>query len=143
MNGGMRMSKAKGLKAWLITWQWCGDHARPDDDNVEILSPRLSPERVREFTELIYHRTSSPSEKISWRLRKEGQVYPAAEFAIVEGIPYHGWITCGNNPFVTARRVKDLSVSADANGRQVLTWTNECTPREAAEKIRLIRTRLK
>jgi hypothetical protein len=137
------MSKAKGLKAWLITWDWCGDHARPDDDNVEILSPRLSPERVRELAELIYHRTSSLSEKISWRLRKEGRVNPAAEFAIVDGIPYHGWITCGNNPFVIARRVKNLSVITDVNGRQALTWKDECTPREAADKIRQLRMSLK
>jgi hypothetical protein len=137
------MGKTKGLKAWLITWTWSGDHARPDDDNVEILNPRLSPERVREFAELIYHRTSSPSEIISWRLRKESPIYPPAEFVLVEGIRYHGWITCGNNPFIIARKVKNLSVSTDVNGKQIVDWTDECTPKEAADKIRQMRTREK
>jgi hypothetical protein len=68
---------------------------------VEILDPRMSPERVREIVELFYHSEASLSEKVAWRLRKREQSYPA-EFVTIEGVRWAGQITCGHNPWLVA-----------------------------------------
>jgi hypothetical protein len=132
------MKSEKGFSAWLITWEWCGDHAKPEEKVVEILSPRISSERVPEIVELIYHRDSSPSEKVAWRLRKKPQAYPA-EFPMIEGVKWEGQIHCGHNPWLLARQVDDLAVNIGADGKEVVSWKDRHTVREVAEKIRNMR----
>ncbi len=39
------------MKAWLVTWEWVGDHAAVDIPFIAILSGRLGAERVQEFIE--------------------------------------------------------------------------------------------
>jgi hypothetical protein len=53
MQSSNRRSK-KGIKAWLVKWEWAGDHAKPEREIAAILNPRWSPERVRKYVELIY-----------------------------------------------------------------------------------------
>jgi len=48
--------KPKKVKAWLVTWEWIGDHAKRPDKVAEILDPRLPAEQVRRIVELLYHR---------------------------------------------------------------------------------------
>ena len=132
------MRQQKGLKAWLVTWEWCGDHAKPAERVAEILSPRLHPERVREIVELRYNRESSLSEKVAWRLRKKKQPYPA-EFASVEGVRWHGQIICGHNPSLLARLVDNLVINVTAEGSQNATWTDRHSAGQVAEKIRGMR----
>jgi hypothetical protein len=98
------MRKGKGVRAWLITWEWVGDHAKPPNKVVEILDPRLSEERVRQIVELLYHRDALLSEKIAWRLRHRQQPYPA-KFTRFHGVDWTGEITCGHNPWLHARLV--------------------------------------
>ena len=40
------------MKVWLVTWEWCGDHAEVEDI-AAILYSRLSGEHVRETVELL------------------------------------------------------------------------------------------
>jgi hypothetical protein len=42
------------MKAWLITWEWAGEHAKVDEPIAAILNPRYSPQRVRDIVELLY-----------------------------------------------------------------------------------------
>ena len=131
------MKKRKGVKAWLITWEWSGHHAEQQDKVVEILDPRISPERVREIVELIYHREASLNEKVSWRLRKREQVYPA-EFTRIEGVKWTGEIICGHNPWLRARLVDNLVIETDTQGKEIASWKDRHTPREMREIIRHI-----
>ena len=132
------MKRRKGPSAWLVTWEWCGDHAELENKVAEILNPRLSPERVREVVELLYQRESSLSEKVAWRLLKRPQAYPA-EFPAVEGARWKGQIHCGHNPWLLARQVDDLTVNIGADGKEALSWKDRHTVREAAEKFRDMR----
>ena|SRR6266550_1087067 len=122
------------FKAWLVTWEWMGDHAKPPDKVAEILDPRLPPARVREILELLYHRDASLSEKMAWRLQKKRQVYPA-KFIDLEGLQWHGQIECGHNPWLFARLVDDLMVECDENGKENATWKDRYSPRDLREKI--------
>ena len=42
------------MVAWLITWEWVGDHAKVENKVAAILSYRLSGKIVREIVELLY-----------------------------------------------------------------------------------------
>ena len=126
--------KARKFKAWLVTWEWMGNHAKRPDKVAEILDPRLPPERVRRIVELLYHREASLSEKVSWRLRKKQQIYPA-KFINLEGMQWHGQIECGHNPWLFARLVDDLTIERDEQGNETATWKDRYRPRDIREKI--------
>jgi hypothetical protein len=113
-----RMRRPKGLSAWLVTWEWSGSHAQPQNKIVEILNPRMSSERVRELVELLYHRDALLAEKVAWRLRKQKQSYPA-EFPILEGGKWTGEIIYGHNPWLRARLVDNLIIRMPYRGRTV------------------------
>lgn len=44
----------RGIRAWLITWEWFGDHAEPDRKVVAVLNPRWSGNRVKEHVEILH-----------------------------------------------------------------------------------------
>lgn len=99
------------MKAWLITWEWIGDHAAVDMPLITILSARLGSGSVREFIEQ-YHITTvaSPQEKLeSARYSRPERVYPAEEVG-------RGRITCGHNPFIYGRVVESMELT------DRLTW---------------------
>ena len=129
------MGNRKGFSAWLVTWEWSGNHAEPPRKIVEILSPHLSPERVRHIVELLYHRDSLLAEKVAWRLRKRRQPYKA-EFPAVDGVQWTGQIICGHNPWLLARLVDNLIVTTDSGGKETATWTERCSAREMGKRIR-------
>jgi len=102
---------------------------------VEILSPRTAPQRVREIVELLYHRESSLTETVAWRLLKQAQTYPA-EFLIIEGMRCTGQIICGHNPWLFARLVDNLIINTHADGNETASWTDRYSADEIAEKVR-------
>lgn len=130
----------KGLSAWLVTWEWCGKHAKREDKVAEIMDPRISPERMRQIVELLYHRNALLSEKAAWRLRNQSQPYPAM-FMRLEGVDWTGEIRCGHNPWLQARLVDDLVIETDVFGKETATWRERYDPREIAERIRSVRNR--
>lgn len=51
------MSKRqKGSKAWLVTWDWDGDHAAVPEREViaAVLRPQTSPDTVKRIVEILY-----------------------------------------------------------------------------------------
>ena len=133
------MKKQRGYSAWLVTWEWSGDHAAVKDKVAEILGPRTSPERVRQIVELLYHREASLSEKVAWRLLKRNQSY-RAEFETVEGVKWQGQIICGHNPWLLARQVVDLTIEIDAQGQESATWRDRCTLLEMRQKLKHVKS---
>lgn len=101
--------------AWLITWEWLGDHAKRDDNIVSILNYRISPSKIKDFMELLYISSEyTLSEKIAYAKNSKNNPYPAqAE---------RGHITCGHNPFLHGRKVNNLRVKKDSNDNEYLEW---------------------
>jgi len=109
-------------KAWLITWEWVGDHAARQNKIVSVLNYRLSGETVRKFTEQLYiDLTSTLSEKIAYAKNKKNNPYPA-QFNRINGVAFEGQINCGHNPHLYGRLVSNLSIEIDEDENEKLNW---------------------
>jgi len=118
----------RGRKAWLVTWEWAGDHAKRADKVAAILNPRLGGERVRELVEFLYiFHTASLSEKLSRAANRDQNPYPA-KFGTLNGVAWEGEIHCGPNPWLLARLVDDLIVERDQDGKERATWKERPKP---------------
>ena len=107
---------SRSQTAWLVCWDWIGDHAAVQDTLITILNPRLSPQSVATFIETLYSSFTSDASTLASYVRQPGtNVYPAtcsANFA---------W--CGHNPKIVAKRVRDLRIQVDgAEGIETLSW---------------------
>ena len=125
------------MKAWVVTWDWMGDHAAVEDPVVEVLSARTSAEKVRRYVELRYiEKTASLREKLSYARYNQPQKppYPAV-LERVGGVHWLGRITCGHNPWLLARLVDDLRVEVGEDGEDVLRWTERPPPRPARDPL--------
>jgi hypothetical protein len=101
---------SRGAKAWLVTWEHMGAHAKPEERIAAVLSPRWSEERVRQFVELLYaNATFSVSERIAY-MKGQFSPYPA-QFDSQGGVTLADSVHCGANPWLFARRVNGLVVS--------------------------------
>jgi hypothetical protein len=119
--------KRRGRKAWLVTWEWSGDHARREPQVVTIYRPQLSGERVGELVEALYTQLEyTLRERITWTLDPKANPY-RAQFGTLGGVTWPGDITCGHNPWLHARLVDDLVVDDNNNA----TWTERKRPTPA------------
>ena len=58
-------SQAKGYKAWLVRWDWIGDHAKVEEPIIAVLSPHLGVDDAKSFVERYYAATIyTPGEKL-------------------------------------------------------------------------------
>jgi hypothetical protein len=108
----------KGIRAWLVRWDWMGDHAAVEQPILAVLNWRLGVDRIRWLVEALYATKSyEPSEMLQWCRRPEENPYKArlgtAPFndgeAIVQ-VPWTGEVICGHNPWIVARQVAKLRV---------------------------------
>lgn len=107
--------------AWLITWEWFGSHAKKSKKIVSILNYRRSSRQIKHFVERLYVDSEySLTERLSYAKSSKNNPYPAA-------MSQRGHITCGHNPFLLGRLVKNLKVRIDSKGREHLQW-EEVTP---------------
>lgn len=105
------------MKAWLITWEWAGEHAAVVDRIAGLVSPRFAATRVRQIVELLYARAQYTIEEMALFVRKP-QLAPYK--ALDEG---GGQIVCGHNPFLYARKVTELVVVRDdQRGVETVRW---------------------
>jgi hypothetical protein len=114
-----RSKKRRGVKAWLITWEWVSDHAKRDEKVAAILNPRPSTSRVRELVEFLHLNARgvySLKERLAFALRKSRTLYRAT--------CSRGVIHCGHHPFLLARLVDDLVIQRDEEGKETATWKN-------------------
>jgi len=103
-------------KAWLLTWEWSGDHAVVEDRIAGIFRPRLSREKITEIVECIYAlHVYSASEMAYYAKRPKDNPYRAKW----EG----NCCYCGHNPFLLANYVHDLVVTEDPQtGLETIEW---------------------
>ena len=105
------MARRKGT-AWLVTWEWLGDHADPGDRIVAIFNYRYGGRRVRDLVEHLYASYKyDVNDKLGIARKKNTNPY-RAQFARFGGIDWMGRVTCGHNPFLYARLVDGLRVDA-------------------------------
>ncbi len=107
------MNTSQGrYKAWVMRWEWAGEHAAVDDPIIAILRPQTSVERVRRFVEFHYAATKyEPSEMLRWMRRPKENPYPATlghtkvieEDGSEQWIAWEGEVHCGHNPYIVAR----------------------------------------
>jgi hypothetical protein len=114
------------MKAWLVTWEWCGDHARREDTIAAVFNPRLGAERVRELVEFIYASEYSIAERLA--LARGGPNPYPAEFVSINGVRWQGEMLCGHNPYLRARLVDDLAVERNVDGKEILSWKERPQP---------------
>jgi hypothetical protein len=126
----------RGAKAWLVTWEWCGEHAKRDEKVAAVFDSRVSPGRIREYVELLYaHETYTLSERIAWCLGNQNRNPYPAEFVKLEGVPWEGEIHCGHNPYLRARLVDELTIRRGKDGKETPTWKDRYSAGEARKKI--------
>lgn len=105
------------MKAWLITWEWGGDHAKVPEQLVAILSSRKSANSIAELAEFLYLRATGRASELAYYANRRKRLPYSAEK------DQNGRITCGHNPWLYARIVSELTVDADTeNGAEVLGW---------------------
>ena len=128
------MSRSRdGASAWLVTWEHCGDHARPKERVAAVLSPKLGAERVRELVEFLYlNATSSVEERIGFARDKGSNPYHA-QFGAVHGVPWTGQIQCGHNPWLFARLVDHLRAYRNEDGSEAVEWDERPVPSQVLE----------
>jgi hypothetical protein len=129
------MSPRKGIKAWLITWEYQGDHAKVEQQIVAILPPRWASERIRQYVEFIYILQSPATlqEQIEYAKKRSNNPY-LADYMRINGVRHGGNIICGHNPWLYARKVSNLQICIDENGNEKGIW-KEIPPRQAAVDI--------
>ena len=117
------------MKAWLVTWEWCGDHAKRDDKVAAIFNPRFSAERVRELVEFIHLSAMyTLGEQAACAQNKKRNPYPADFGATQYGVTWTGEIFCGHNPYLYARLVDDLAVEDEGEGKGKVLWNERPKP---------------
>lgn len=67
-------------------------------------------------------KTYSLTEKMHYSSHGKDNPYPAEYLSHPKGGSWTGGITCGHNPFVIARYVKNLKIYMDDEGEPALSW---------------------
>jgi hypothetical protein len=106
--------------AWLIHWEWVGEANRPPGDPViTVLSGRRADAWVCDFVEQIYLALAmGPEEKVSVARNAKNNPFPTM-LGSVNGVPWSGQIFCGHNPWIFARKVRNVRVEIRDAERRV------------------------
>ena len=120
--GANHMRKSRLGSAWLITWEGTNPPKDQRKRVVAILSGRASSERVREYVEQLHIEILySLHEKVTYARNRKANPYPA-EFIRIDGVQWVWRITCGHNPHLVARKVKNLKFVETALDIESLQW---------------------
>ena len=120
--------KSKG--AWLVTWEYAGDWewARKqgfvDRKVAAILNYRRSSSTVKLIVEIIYRSRCALFEQLRFAKHNDKNPYQVT-WGTLGGVPYDGRMTCGHNPYLHARRVRDLESFILEDGSEHLRWNEE------------------
>jgi hypothetical protein len=103
-------------KAWLLAWEWCGEHAAVEDRIAAILRPHLSQQIVGGIVESLYAiHAYTPCELALWSRQPKKNPYRAQW--------YDGHCYCGHNPSLHANYVHDLVIEENSDsGLETIRW---------------------
>jgi len=113
--------QSKKKSAWIVHWEY-SDKPFAEDSIIAIFDSRKTGHNVADFVLQHYIAvTASLEEKVHYSSRLKDFPYQA-EFTKVDSALWTGSITCGHNPFITARVVKNLTLSTNDKGKEMLLW---------------------
>ena len=103
------------MRAWMIQWKHSDSSNPTKNQPVTFVSNRLGVKTVARIVEALYSSEYTLQERAS-AAKQGGHVpYPA--------VTDNDKVTCGHNPFLCARRVKDIEFTVDPDThREVLRW---------------------
>jgi hypothetical protein len=104
------------ISAWIVTWDWSGDHAAMDRPEIlAFFPPSTDIGFIRQFVEnLLAEKTFTLDERVHWTANPDVRPYKAT----VE----KGHVHCGHNPMLFARIVDDLAIMQEESGKLVGAW---------------------
>jgi len=116
-NGLTRDEQCAG--AWLITWEWMGNHTKRKKKVVSVQNARKSIDRICDYIEQLYIDLQySDYDKL--RYAKPGlwktNPYPARIMKDMKSV------ICGHNPHLYGRKVKNLKAKPCSKDKDCLTW---------------------
>jgi len=113
-----------GMRAWLITWEWIGNHAAVTAPFITILTARKSQSTVADFVEQYYLLASCSAGEIAYFANRPSKLpYRPSRSEIINGVPHGDRIICGHNPYIYARLVSSLIIKTDnKKGLEVISW---------------------
>jgi hypothetical protein len=116
------LKASRKFKAWLVTWEWIGNHAKRAGKIVAVLDSRISSTRVREWVELLYHNMSQGiGDRVYYALHRKRNPCPAS-FAAGRAMRWPPVVHCGDKPFLMAHLVESLTVKCNEDGTETATW---------------------
>jgi hypothetical protein len=106
----------RGQKAWLLLWEWAGDHAAVEDSIAAILQPRLSQRFIGKIVEILYAiHAYSPMEQALWSKRPKDNPYKVYW--------ENGYCYCGHNPSLYAHYVHNFIITENSmSGIETISW---------------------
>lgn len=124
-------------RAWLITWEWSGDHVKIENENriVAMLNPEKPVHTLEKITEQIYvSRYFAYHEQLAYLEDKKGSPYRGQrgtvevaeelrkKLSLPSQVQVSDEVICGGNPWLWARIVHDIEAYVDAEGKEHLKW---------------------
>jgi hypothetical protein len=108
------------MKLWLVTWDWAGDAAAVADIIAALFPPQWSENRVSLHVEMLYA-------LVNYNTRELAEYAKHPSRNPYKALAERGIISCGHNPWLTARQVRDFQVETTDNGLETITWTEPDT----------------
>ena len=108
------------MKAWVIKWNWIGDHAEVDQPILAILSARTSASKIREYVEILY-KTKNYVLREQLKQARYNNPQPNPYPAAFDG-NWAGSITCGHNPYLEAFLAEDIVANSDDENKEELSY---------------------
>lgn len=115
------MPKKPGKHAWVVTWDWVGNHRKPDQLLLHFLKASWPSWRVSDYLQALYINSA--------------EIAPISRlYYIKRGLRDETWdrkirdrgtrVTVGDNPMLLAVLVNDLSVVRSGPGQMEVSWTH-------------------
>lgn len=124
VRNAMRSTRPNAMKAWLVTWEWCGRHAAVADKIAVILPPRYSGKRVADIMQLHYTLATSDLSDMADFAKRRGDAPYKPRREIINSVPCGDLLRLGHNPELYARPVTDLRVWLEPEtGFELIEWT--------------------
>jgi hypothetical protein len=134
-TGSGRSPGNKGVRAWVVRWEWAGPHAAVDQPVAAVLPPQIGGANLLRLVETLYAaREYAPDEMLNATRKNGRNPYPAkwGTIGVVPGhgseprqVPWRGEVICGHNPFLVARLARAWPALDGSGG---IEWEDDPRP---------------
>ena len=92
------MVRIRPMAAWLILWEWIGDHAAVESPIVDIVSARKDDKYIKDYLQRLHDVKCLSLEERAATARFRNPHAPPYEPKLVFPVGYRGEYHCGHNP---------------------------------------------